>query len=425
MVFTGMDGLTDNVAGAGPVETFAQVYDSMGRAQEGDFLEIGLNLGPAGLDVLGTVLDPVGSLATAGIGWLIEHLSFLREPLDWFAGSPDNIKGACQTWNEVAMQLDDIGKQQDAALQSQAQSWEKQAAEAFRKSHGQLGEEIRAVGIASTAVSEEIASFGTMVATIRGMIRDLISTFIYEVIRNAVIALAGSAATFGAAAAAFAAWAVGRGAMVLGKITKHVTSAMQVASKVLGRLKGLFGQLGDLLPGLKRFGKGSGSADTPAPTSPASTPDAPSKPSAGQRLEDWGRQKADDSDVKQKANEAFSTYKNAGNRWNEIYEEPYQSRLEDFRAGRASLRGEGATDAYSPYKPTENADGTVSAHSSPSFSDGSFQLKFAGDLSRELTKSDELENEVPEQQHGNEEQKKAAKEADQQHVENLRAQRTE
>lgn len=82
MTFTslkGGDGWADpdNFAGAGVFESLAQTVDSMKRLGEGDAAELGLNAAALGLDALGVFMDPVGALATAGIGWLIEHLSFL------------------------------------------------------------------------------------------------------------------------------------------------------------------------------------------------------------------------------------------------------------------------------------------------------------------------------------------------------------
>src|SRR5262245_11106987 len=98
----------DNYAGAGIVESFFQTADSMTRLGDGDVAEVGLNAAALSLDLLGVFMDPVGALATAGIGWLIEHLSFLREPLDWLAGNGDRIKAAVGTWNQVSVAIAQI-----------------------------------------------------------------------------------------------------------------------------------------------------------------------------------------------------------------------------------------------------------------------------------------------------------------------------
>ena len=41
--------------------------------------------------------DPLGLLADAGLGWLVEHVDFLREPLDWLAGHGDRFEDAVAT----------------------------------------------------------------------------------------------------------------------------------------------------------------------------------------------------------------------------------------------------------------------------------------------------------------------------------------
>lgn len=371
----------DDVGGAGAVESVVQLVESSTRDSETDLAEIAMNGAAVGLDGLGFVMDPLGSLATAGIGWLIEHISFLREPLDWFAGNPDDVKAACAVWNDVARKLDDIGTQQDEAIKREVRSWEEAAAEAFRKSHGQLAQEMHAVGAACTSVSTQIANFGALVGAVRGMIRDLISTFVWEVIRNSVIALAGSAVTFGGAAAAFAAWAVGRGAMVLGKIAKYVAKIMGIVGRVTGRLTELFGKLGDLMKGLKRFNKGGSAPDAPAPTTVSNATDnatGTSKAGVGRRMEDWGRQKVESSNFE-------DAYKDAGNRWKQGYEE---------KMPNVPNKAQEAVEQYTPFKPKEYGDGSVSAHSRPDITNRGLVTKFSGDLAREVAKTDDMENEV-------------------------------
>ncbi|QFZ23154.1 WXG100 family type VII secretion target [Saccharothrix syringae] len=390
-VDTGKPGSPDNFAGAGPLESYAQVLDSFDRAaQEGDYAEFGLNLGAAALDTLGLVIDPLGSLATAGIGWLIEHISFLREPLDWLAGNGDKIKAAVKTWNEAAAALDGIAQAHHDAVEAQVSGWEQAAAEGFRQSQGQLVGETLAVSRACVTVAEQVATAGTITAAVRGMIRDLIAMFIWEVIRNAVIALASSVVSFGSSVAAFAAWTVGRAAVVLGRITQQIAKLMRVVTRILGRLKGLFGSLGDVLKGLGRFGKGAGGGTTRA-ASAADTPNVRFQglEDAGKRMEDWGNARPTLGDVGGKfadAGRQFGrAYGDAGNTWQKV--------TDKVTVQPVKQRFEGAVDAYTPYKPVEHPGGKVSPHSVPSVGDGAFYTKLVADYTREATKQDEVEGE--------------------------------
>ncbi|GGU53441.1 hypothetical protein [Lentzea flava] len=380
----------DNVAGGGLAESFVQTIDSASRLSEGDFAEFGMNLAATGLDALGAWMDPVGALATAGIGWLIEHLSFLREPLDWLAGSGDKIKAAVTTWNQVAADLRNVGEQQDKAVKSELPCWEQgTAAEKFRQSQGELATEIAAVSKMCTFVASEIASAGTITAAIRGMIRDLIALFIWEVIRNAVIALASSWVSLGSSLAAFGAWAVGRGAVVLGKITQQLAKLVKLVARIMSRLKGLFGQLGDVLRRLGRFGKGGGTSAPQAPRIPSTRGDGLAD--AGKRLEDWGNSRPNLGDVgdqvKQAGREFKDGYGDAGNVWRNKYEEPYQQKVP-----QPSQPFQEAVGAYTPYKPRTRPDGTVAPHSLPNVEDGGWIAKATADHLREWAKYDELEN---------------------------------
>ncbi|MFD1148440.1 WXG100-like domain-containing protein [Saccharothrix hoggarensis] len=379
----------DNYAGGGAVESFFQLADSCTRAEQGDYAEIGMNAAALGLDVLGMVMDPLGSLATAGIGWLIEHVSFLREPLDWLAGNGDRIKAAVKVWNETATALDQVAQAQHDAVSGQVSGWEEQAAERFRQSQGRLVQETLVMSRTCVTVAEQIATAGTITAAIRGMIRDLIAMFVWEVIRNAAIALASSVVSFGSSIAAFAAWAVGRGAVVLGKITQQIAKLMRVVTRIMGRLKGLFGALGDALKGLARFGKGGGAA-----TRASGTPGGvkfEGLENAGKRMEDWGNARPTLGDAGTKLRDAGREfgdgYKNAGDTWKKVYED---------KVGGTPLM-EKVGDAYTPYKPLER-NGHVSPHSVPDVMGGGFQTKFGADVLRETSKQDELELEgVPEE----------------------------
>ncbi|PWK89453.1 hypothetical protein C8D88_102726 [Lentzea atacamensis] len=395
MTFTSLKGGDDwadpdNFAGAGVFESLAQTVDSMKRLGEGDAAELGLNAAALGLDALGVFMDPVGALATAGIGWLIEHLSFLREPLDWLAGNGDKIKAAVGTWNQVSVAIAQIADEQNKAVQSQVGSWQEAAAERFRSNQSQLAVEMTAVSRSCAAVGEQVATAGTITAAVRGMLRDLVAMFIYEVIRNAIIALASSYVSLGSSIAAFSAWAVGRGAVVLGKITQQIAKLVKIVTRIAGRLKNLFAKLGDVLARLARFGKGGRGVDTPsAPYAPA-TPRADALSDAGKRLENWGNSRPTAGEafdkLKQGGREFKDGYADAGNTWRNKYEEPYSQKVP------SKPWQQDAVDAYTPFKPITRADGSVTPHSVPNVMDGGYQIKLGADVLRETSKQDELQS---------------------------------
>ena len=51
------------------------------------------------------MLHPFDALLQAGLGWLVEHVAFLREPLDALAGDPDAVLAQARHWDQVAGEL--------------------------------------------------------------------------------------------------------------------------------------------------------------------------------------------------------------------------------------------------------------------------------------------------------------------------------
>jgi len=247
MVFTQMDEAT---AGAGAVDTVYQAVQDFDKPE--DWAMDGVALG---LDALGFVANPLGGLLSAGIGWLIEHLEFLKEPLDDLAGDPGAIFGVAAVWGEqVRKEVAQVADDYEKAVQSEIPSWEGDAADKYRKTAGDLAAQIRSLDGASAAVAEGVKGSGQLVATVRGIIRDLIADVVSEIILAAAAALATSWCSFGASIAAFTGWAVARGAATAGKIAGKISKLLMKLANILTKFSKLRGAVQALGKLAKRFG---------------------------------------------------------------------------------------------------------------------------------------------------------------------------
>ncbi|XVS63625.1 hypothetical protein ACQPYE_36060 [Actinosynnema sp. CA-299493] len=189
----------------------------------------------AHLGVPGADADPLGLLADAGLGWLVEHVDFLREPLDWLAGHGDRFEDAVATWRQVATTLDGIVRR--------------------RAGGGWLTAEIAGMSGLCLDVAGHVAEVGAITAAIRGVFRDVVALFVREVFGNATVALAASEITSGGSLPEFAAWAVGRGAVVLDRINRRLADLVRVMARILAALKALFGKARDMLKAITRLGE--------------------------------------------------------------------------------------------------------------------------------------------------------------------------
>ncbi|MEU7524638.1 hypothetical protein AB0A74_02770 [Saccharothrix sp. NPDC042600] len=93
---------TTAVTGIGIAESAGDLAQGI---SDGSWVAAGLGAIGVGLEVLSMVIDPVGTVASYGVSWLIEHVQPLKEALDWFAGDPPVIRAFSETWANVAAEV--------------------------------------------------------------------------------------------------------------------------------------------------------------------------------------------------------------------------------------------------------------------------------------------------------------------------------
>ena len=249
-----LDNLNAQTGGAG---IFSDAASTLTDARNGDWGNLAMDVGTDALDLLGAAMDPLGTLAGAGVGWLIEHISFLKDGLDKLAGKPEAVTAKAVTWTNIAKQLTETAESYEQQAKKVQQSFSDcGSAEAYQRTAESYVSVLRGAashaGDASTAMNVGAALVGTE----RGLIRDMISSFVGELIVKALAALAASWCTFGGTIAAFIADTVVEGGVLAEKISTRIT---KVVEKLESLAKGA-GKSKAALEGaanaLKKVGKG-------------------------------------------------------------------------------------------------------------------------------------------------------------------------
>jgi uncharacterized phage infection (PIP) family protein YhgE len=254
----GSKGELDNVnAQTGGAGIFSDAASTLTDARNGDWGNLAMDVGTDALDLLGAAMDPLGTLASAGVGWLIEHISFLKDGLDKLAGKPEAVTAKAVTWTNISKSLTETAESYEQQAKKVQQSFSDCAsAEAYQRTAESYVSVLRGAashaGDASTAMNVGAALVGTE----RGLIRDLISSFVGELIVKALAALAASWCTFGGTIAAFIADTVVEGGVLAEKISTRIT---KIVEKLESLAKGA-GKSKAALEGaanaLKKVGKG-------------------------------------------------------------------------------------------------------------------------------------------------------------------------
>jgi hypothetical protein len=161
--------------GLGLIEDAAQVSTGI---QNDSWVDGTLGTVGGSLDVLGMVIDPLGSLVAWGVSWLMEHVKPLKEALDWLAGNPDAIAAHAATWQNVSKFTADAREQYSDAIAYETASWQGDSGDAYRQHAGIQLSVMQGISTAAHGISYAVEGAGLLVGLVRGIVRDLIAQFI-------------------------------------------------------------------------------------------------------------------------------------------------------------------------------------------------------------------------------------------------------
>ncbi|SER45943.1 hypothetical protein [Lentzea albida] len=221
---------------------FHDATEAVNGFADGNWAEGLLNVASAAGDFAKLATDPLAYLASAGIGWLFEHVSFLKEPLDWLTGDQQTLDGMAQTWQSVGSYMDEISTDLKSVVDKDAGQWLGDDSVAYRTFGHDRADTYGAVGTAASGMGILITICRTILKVVRDIVRDLISEAVGKLI-SICLRWAPAMAAFGAG--------------VAGAIAECVPTAVRYANKCIewcrkltsafGKAGGLFKKLDDIL----------------------------------------------------------------------------------------------------------------------------------------------------------------------------------
>ena len=234
---------SNSTTGAGVFDSWKQVGDSIGKVQTehgGDLaavsVELGINIISAALDTVAFVMDPLSKLIAAGLGWLIEHVSFLKWPLDQVAGNPAEVTKIANELHKIGESLRNTGTELDDTLKSTITQWEGKGYDSFLKSINDRKGWIDANAKASDVAGYMVETTGALIGAVRSLIRDIITTVLGDIISTMLIALALAIPTFGASIAVGVGKVVVQVSVQVAAMTAKLAKVVAYAGRTLARL---------------------------------------------------------------------------------------------------------------------------------------------------------------------------------------------
>ena len=191
----------DAYEGAGVVSS---IHDMLSAAEEQDATGVLTATVVAALDALDYVEDPLRAMAVAGVGWALEHVAILREPLDALCGDARQIEDRAEDWERLSRELAARAAVLDGTAAATATGWSGPAAADYRAVARSEVEALCSLSDRARDVAEIVLSSGVAVGTERSIIRDLVAEFLVRLIPKLVAAVSAAVVTAGAAGPAAA-----------------------------------------------------------------------------------------------------------------------------------------------------------------------------------------------------------------------------
>jgi RHS repeat-associated protein len=165
------------------IDDAAGVYDAV---ESGSWIEGGISALGAGMDLLTMAMNPVGTLISYGLNWLIEHVKPLQDALNHLAGDGDQIAAYSATWANVAKAVEGAGKSLTDAVAKETANWSGPAADAYRKhAEGKING-LSTIVTCANAISTVVKVVGVITGVVRGLVRDMVTQAIGDFIQDAL-----------------------------------------------------------------------------------------------------------------------------------------------------------------------------------------------------------------------------------------------
>ncbi|WP_084641726.1 hypothetical protein [Amycolatopsis balhimycina] len=162
------------------------LQDLVGGAEkilEGDWTEGLFALANAGFGIKDAIKDPFETLMSWGFGWLIEHVDFLKEPLDWVTGDQDALDLEGKKWETIGKRVQETAEKLTEEVRKNCLGRKGKVADQYRVYvQGQL-DAYAALSDAATHVAAIIGICKTILDVVRTLIRDLITDTLAKIVK--------------------------------------------------------------------------------------------------------------------------------------------------------------------------------------------------------------------------------------------------
>lgn len=208
--------------------------------------------------------DPFASLRGVA-GWAVDHVAFLREPIEQLAGDPQGVRATADAIRAAAERLRELAEAQRETLAKPA-GWTGPAKDAYQASMDALGDELGSLAGAVAAKGVVVENTGAMVQALRDAVLHTLGQYSDSLVPGAINAYVFAPFTFGASIAMFLGSVVDSATQLGASIAAKMDDLNAALTRQVDRVKQLDGISDEIGRSWERFESVAGGEATMART---------------------------------------------------------------------------------------------------------------------------------------------------------------
>lgn len=238
-------GLRDAVPVVSHIDSIASAAKKLGDGEDvlADLGAIGLQITDLAGKVGGIILDPIGWLAGAGLGILIDFVQPLEDFLGLVSGNPERMGEESKKWGAVGDTLAPLAAQVRSAADEDLVNWAGTTGATARTRLHQLADAVDSVAVQVRNLVAVMETAKAMATVVQGLIKSEIGSFISERVIAWAYATATAPMSFGASYGVFVAHTMVAFAGTMKRVKTWAYTSTKIFAQILAAMTRLSGYL--------------------------------------------------------------------------------------------------------------------------------------------------------------------------------------
>lgn len=246
------EGVVGTLKESGLYEDGAKAWKALGNLTSGNPADVQEAVGDiqgfvSELPIAGMITDPLHTLLTFGLGFLIDLIKPLDDALKLVTGDEEQLGNAAEKFEQVAKDLKGMGEQFAGTVETGLQSWHGEASGASRERLSEFAEGIVETGGEAESIVALLNGSKALMKAAYDLVMGLIASLIEWLIITWLAAQAAAIPTCGASEVA----AAGATTVEVGVATSRVATVVQKVTGILQKISKVFKVLSGRLAGPK------------------------------------------------------------------------------------------------------------------------------------------------------------------------------